>query len=151
MWDHGVLVPSHLSYPGGIYAGLVGGIALMLSFMALSVATRTDPFWVPKRITAVLRNTMDVDSRGAIAFGIAVHLLLSAGFGVVYAVIVNKLTHEYWMTALAYALTVWLCTFWGGHVSAIGRKYLEKKPAWLSPIAHIVYGALLAVVASNTR
>ena len=148
MWDHGILHPATLSYLGGAVAGLAGGAAMLLAFAALGAITATDPLWVPKRLAGLLLGRIETGN-GGVALGIVVHMLLSAAFGVVYAIVVTRLTHEFWMTGAAYALTLWVINYWGGHLSPIGRQMTQAKPAWLSPIVHVAYGAFMALVAEG--
>jgi len=148
MWDHGILHPAVLTYLEGAVAGLAGGAAMLLAFAALGAVTQTDPLWVPKRVAGVLLGRIETGNRG-VALGIAVHVLLSAAFGVVYAIVVTRLTHEFWMTGAAYALILWVINYWGGHLSPIGRQMTQAKPAWLSPIVHVAYGAVMALVAES--
>lgn len=148
MWDHGILHETNLGYAAGAIAGICGGAAMLLAFAVLGLITETDPLWVPKRVAGILMNREDTGMPGTIV-GVIVHFILSAGFGVVYAILVTKLTHELWMTGVAYALTLWVINYWGGHMSPVGRKMTSRKPAWLSPIVHTVYGGFMALVAEG--
>lgn len=48
------------------------------------------------------------------------------------------LTHEFWMTGLAYALTLWVINFWDAQITPGGRETSGEQWAWLSPLAHVV-------------
>jgi hypothetical protein len=146
MWDHGVLIQVRLPYGDAALAGLAGGAALLLAFMALAKVAKSDIWWVPNRLGSVLLGHTVAGPRGT-AVGLAAHFAASAGFGALYALVVNRLTHELWMTGIMYAWTLWLVNFWGGQLSPAGRKMMQKKPAWLSPIAHVAYGGFMALVA----
>lgn len=148
MWDHGVLHQTGLGYWPGALAGLAGGAAMLVAFALLGTVSETDPLWLPKRLAGVLIGRVETGTSGLL-IGLLVHFLLSAGFGIVYAIIVTRLTHELWMTGVAFALTLWVINYWGGHLSAIGREMTKARPAWLSPIAHIVYGGFMALVAEG--
>lgn len=149
MWDHGVLIESaRISYAQGIVAGLCGGFAMALAMTALSIAVGQGPWQLPKRLAAVFLGPRAKDAgSGAIAFGLVMHFVLSAGFGAVFALVVNRLTHEFWMTGLAYALTLWVLNYWGSQITPGGRELTEMKTSWLSPIAHLVYGGVMAAIA----
>jgi hypothetical protein len=149
MWDHGVLIESaRISIVQGIIAGLCGGAAMALAMMALSRAVGQSPLHMPKRLAGVVLGPQAKDGgSGVIAFGFGMHVVLSAGFGALFAIVANRLTHEFWMTGLAYALTLWVLNFWGSQITPGGRQMSEAAWAWLSPLAHIVYGGVMAAIA----
>jgi hypothetical protein len=149
MWDHGVLIESaRISIVQGIVAGLCGGIAMALAMMALSQMVGQSPWQMAKRLAGVVIGPRAKDGGPAvIAFGLAMHVVLSAGFGAVFAIVADSLTHEFWMTGIAYALTLWVLNFWGSQATPGGREMSEAAWAWLSPLAHIVYGGVMAAIA----
>ncbi len=103
---------------------------------------------MPKRLASIVLGPRAKDGgAGIIAFGLALHTALSAGFGVLFAIVADRLTHEFWMTAVGYALTLWVINFWGAQITPGGREMMEAKWAWLSPLAHVMYGAVLAAIA----
>jgi hypothetical protein len=150
MWDHGVLIESaaHISILQGIIAGLCGGAAMALAMMALSRAVGQSPLHMPKRLASVLLGPGAKDGGpGVIALGFAMHVALSAGFGALFAIVADRLTHEFWMTGVAYALTLWVINYWGSQITPGGREMSQAHWAWLSPLAHIVYGGVMAAIA----
>lgn len=149
MWDHGVLIESaRIAYVQGIIAGICGGVAMALIMALLSIAVGQGPWQLPKRLAALVMGARAKDGGpGTIALGLAMHLALSAGFGALFCVLVNDLTHEFWMTGLAYSLCLWVFNFWGAQLSPGGRVMMETKTSWLSPIAHLAYGGVMAAVA----
>lgn len=149
MWDHGVLVEAaRITWLQGTVAGACAGVAMALAMGALSRAAG-EGFWhLPKRLAAIVLGPKAKDGGiGTIAFGIALHEVLSAGFGALFAAVANDLTHEFYMTGLAYGLTLWVLNFWGAQVTPGGKETAQLKSAWLGPIAHIVYGGVLAALA----
>jgi hypothetical protein len=152
MWDHGVLIESaRIDLMQGIIAGLCGGVAMAIAMAALSVAAGQGPWQLPKRLAGVVLGPKAKDGGSSvIAFGLAIHFALSAGFGALFSVVVDRLTHEFWMTGVAYALTLWVLNYWGSQLTPGGRELTELKTSWLSPLAHIVYGGVLAAVALTT-
>lgn len=149
MWDHGVLVESaRIGYVQGALAGICGGVAMALVMSLLSMAVKQGPWQLPKRLAAMFIGP-DAKNGGppVVALGLFIHFILSAGFGALFAVVVDNLTHEFWMTGLAYALTLWVFNFWGAHITPGGRQLTETRTSWLSPIAHIAYGGVMAAVA----
>lgn len=150
MWDHGVLIESaRITIVQGILAGICGGAAMALAMMALSRAVGQSPWMMAKRLAGVVLGPQANDGGGpaTIAFGFGIHVVLSAAFGALFAVVVDRLTHEFYMTGLAYALTLWLLNFWGAQITPGGRAMSEAAWAWLSPLAHLVYGGVMAVIA----
>jgi hypothetical protein len=149
MWDHGVLIESaRIGYVSGAIAGVCGGVAMAFVMSLLSIAVGQGPWQLPKRLAGVLIGP-NAKNGGVpvIVLGLTIHFILSAGFGALFAVLVNNLTHEFWMTGLAYALTLWVLNFWGSQITPGGRELMETKTSWLSPIAHIAYGGVMAAVA----
>ena len=120
-------------------------MAIAMAF--LSNAVGEGPWQLPKRLAAVVLGRKRKDAPYALPTGYAIHLGLSAGFGALFAIVADKLTHEFWMTALAYALTLWVFNYWGAGITQAGRETMELKSAWLGPIAHLAYGAAMAAVA----
>ncbi len=149
MWDHGVLIESaRISIAQGIIAGICGGAAMALAMMGLSRATGQSPWHMAKRLAGVVLGPGAKDGGpGVIALGFGMHVVLSAGFGALFAIVADRLTHEFWMTGLAYALTLWVLNFWGAQITPGGRRMSEAQWAWLSPLAHIVYGGVMAAIA----
>jgi hypothetical protein len=149
MWDHGVLIESaRITLVQGLIAGLCGGVAMALAMAALGLAVKQSPWHMPKRLASIVLGPRAKDGgAGVIAFGLAIHTVLSAGFGVLFAIVADRLTHEFWMTGLAYALTLWVINFWGAQITPGGREMMEAKWAWLSPLAHMAYGGVMAAIA----
>jgi hypothetical protein len=149
MWDHGVLIQSaRIDLAQGIVAGLCGGVAMAVAMAALSMSVGQGPWQLPKRLSGiVLGPQAKHGGAGTILFGLGIHLVLSAGFGALFAIIVDNLTHEFWMTAVAYALTLWVINYWASQMTPGGRELTELKTSWLSPVAHIVYGGVMAAIA----
>lgn len=150
MWDHGVLIESaRITYVQGIFAGLCGGFAWMLAMTVLSISVGQGIWQLPKRLAAVVMGPRAADANPvpAIAIGTLLHFAISAGFGALFALVVDRLTHEFWMTGLAYALTIWLMNYWGAQLTPGGRETMEMKTSWLSPFAHLIYGGVMAAVA----
>jgi hypothetical protein len=149
MWDHGVLIESaRITLVQGMIAGLCGGVGMALAMIALSVSVKQSPWHMATRLAAVILGPRAKDGGGpVVAFGLAMHVVLSAVFGALFAVVADSLTHEFWMTGLAYALTLWVLNFWGSQITPGGREMVEAKWAWLSPLGHIVYGGVMAAIA----
>lgn len=149
MWDHGVLIESaRITWLQGLIAGICGGVAMAVGMAALGKAVGDSPWHMPKRLAGVVLGPRAKEGGpGVIAFGFVLHAAFSAGFGVLFAVVVDRLTHEFWMTGLGYALTLWVMNFWGAHFTPGGRVMSHAKWAWLSPFAHLLYGGVMAAVA----
>src|SRR5689334_4117366 len=104
MWDHGVLIESaRIAYAQGAIAGLCGGVAMALAMSVLSIAVGQGPWQLPKRLAGVIVGPKAKDGgTGVIVLGLLMHAIFSAGFGALFAVVVDNLTHEFWMTGVAY-------------------------------------------------
>lgn len=148
MWDHGVLIESaRIAYAQGAIAGLCGGVAMAFVMSLLSIAVGQGPWVLPKRLAGVIVGPKAKDGGpGVILLGLSMHAILSAAFGAVFAIVVDNLTHEFWMTGVAYALCLWVINFWGARLTPGGRELSETKTSWLSPIAHVVYGGVMAAI-----
>lgn len=149
MWDHGVLVESaRITLVQGVVAGLAGGVAMALAMAALSLGVRQGPWVLPIRLASLVLGPRAKDGGvPVILLGLLMHLAASAGFGALFAIVADRLTHEFWLTGSAYALTLWLFNYWGAQLTPGGRAMHEMKTAWLSPLAHIAYGGAMAAVA----
>lgn len=148
MWSHGVLIESaRIAVWQGVVAGLCGGVAMAVAMALLSTAVGEGPWQLPRRLAGIVLGPERSSQLPAILLGYAVHFALSAGFGALFAIVADNLTHEFWMTSLAYGLTLWLINYWGSAITPGGRETMELKTAWLSPIAHIAYGAGMAAIA----
>ncbi len=148
MYDHGVLIQSvRLSYEQGAIAGLCGGVAMALAMMALSAGVGQSMWSMPQRLAGIILGP-GVKDKGAppVVLGLIMHAVFSVLFGILFAVLVNRLTHEFWMTGLAYGLTLWVLNYWFAQLTPGGRSMTELKTSWLSPIAHMVYGGVMAAV-----
>jgi len=149
MWDHGVLIESvHLTELQGAIAGLCGGIAMAIAMGILSAAVGQSIWHMPKRLAGVILGSQENDRGGTahVVLGLAMHAVLSVAFGVLFAIVVNRLTHEFWMTGLAYGMTLWVINYWTAQLTPGGRSMNELRTSWLSPLAHIVYGGVMAAV-----
>lgn len=121
---------------------------MALAMMALSRAVGQSPWHMAKRLASVVLGPGAKDGGPpVIAFGLAMHVVLSAAFGLLFAIVADRLTHEFWMTGMAYALTLWVINFWGSQITPGGREMSEAAWAWLSPLAHMVYGGVMAAIA----
>jgi hypothetical protein len=149
MWDHGVLIESaRITLAQGIIAGLCGGLAMVPAMMALGAAVKQSPWHMTKRLASIVLGPRAKNGGPpVIAVGLGMHVVLSAGFGLLFAIVADRLTHEFWMTGLAYALTLWVINYWGVQITPSGREISEAAWAWLSPLAHIVYGGVMAAIA----
>lgn len=149
MWDHGVLIESaRISLAQGVIAGVCGGFAMALAMMALGAAVKQSPWHMAQRLASIVLGPNAKDGGApVVALGLAMHAVLSAAFGLLFAIVADRLTHEFWMTGLAYALTLWLINYWGAKITPGGREMSGAQWAWLSPLAHVVYGGVMAAIA----
>ena len=147
MYDHGRLIESaSITLAQGAIAGLAGGIAMALAMAVLSASVGESPWQLPNRLAGVVLGTRRTGTWYYTAVGLSIHIVLSVCFGALFALVVDRLTHEFWMTGLAYGLTLWVINYWLVELLPRGKELNELKTSWLSPLAHIVYGGIAATV-----
>ena len=139
-----------ISYARGAIAGLLGGIVMALLAMMATAGMGMGLFAAPTLIAGILLGPAAMAGGvSVIMAGLALHMMLSAVFGLVFAFVVNMWTHEIWITAIVLAIALWLFNY---HIVAAilpgARAMAEHEPAWLAVMTHLVFGAAMAFVAS---
>lgn len=75
----------------GVVSGLIGGVLMAAYAMAAGVVLKQGAFAIPKLIGATFRGPEALLSGpGTIAWGIVLHLIVSAAFGVLFATLVRR-------------------------------------------------------------
>ncbi|MGC8484194.1 MAG: hypothetical protein ACP5O6_00970 [Candidatus Baltobacteraceae bacterium] len=141
-----------VSYAAGATAGLLGGIAMALVAMMATAALGMGLFAAPTMIGGIALGPEAVMRGGAeiIMVGLALHMMLSIMFGLVYAFFVNTWTHEIWATGIVLALALWVFNFYGvGAILPGAHLMAQKEPLFLAVMTHVVFGAVMAYVASR--
>lgn len=145
-----------ISYGKSALAGLVGGLVMAAMAMMLTALLGMGLFAMPKMIGGLIFGAQAAMSGGAmlIAVGLMLHMMLSAMFGLLYGVIVNAVTHEFWITGLAFGMALWIVNFYlVGLVLPGARMMAQSEPVWLAVMTHAVFGLVTAwfAMASSRR
>ncbi|CAM4520839.1 hypothetical protein [Corallococcus exiguus] len=152
------------SLTNGLLFGLAAGVLLALAETALAVAAGEGPL-VPVRMSAAVvlgppAFTPQVSTALAIAVGLGVHLVIAAGWGVVYALLDAMLPLDgrgRWefqaAVGMLFGIFVWLVNF-----QLLGRGYFPwflSVPQFLQIVWHAVFlglpMALLFTAAERRR
>lgn len=107
---------------GGALAGVIGGLAMAGVGALFAVSLGHDVWYTAKQISSLVFGHSVLDqpgmAAGPVIVGSIIHLLLSAIFGAVYAVLsckVLKLTTSYgapMIGGMVYALAIWLLAYY---------------------------------------
>ncbi len=133
----------------GLVAGLIGGIAMAMVVMLVS-AVMGMGFWaMPQMISGLVLGSQAAMAGGATAIlvGLVVHMMLSAVYGLIYAWIVNAVTHEFWLTGIAFGIVLWVVNFYGFGSFWPAAAMMQKEPLMLAIVSHAIFGLVTAGVA----
>ncbi len=135
----------------GILAGVVGGMAIAAVGMLLC-AVRGTGFWaLPNAIGGIALGAEAGATRdlGLVTLvGVLLHMVLSAGFGVVTLVAIRRITSEYIATSIAAGLGLWVVNYYAiGAVMPGAHALAELNPIWMGGALHVLFGAVTGVVA----
>lgn len=136
-------------------AGVVAGI-VMAMFAMIVAGIAGDGFWAPPRaITAVIFGTGHAGTDfafGPVVVGMMLHMMLSAAFGVMYALIVGvarrelKLASQF-VIGMALGVVLWAVnTYAVAEVLNGSELFTNAMPAWTWFVGHLMFGAALALL-----
>ncbi len=132
---------------GGIVAGLIAGVVMGVVSMLHAAATGLG-FFLPLRLIAATAYGVDAEIGGAnvITAGLALHLIASMIFGLIFGVLVGRRMHAgvAFVWGLIYGIVVWaLMTFIGlPSIDPTMRARVAMMPiSWF--INHLVFGGML--------
>lgn len=134
---------------GGILAGLIAGLIMELYMMVVMAAAQGMPIWQPSRGIAAVFFGQAAAGQGLwpVLFGLMIHFLTAAVWGVVFAVLIGHVTAGGavgW--GLVYGFLVYLVMFYV--VLPILNAPMTAMRGNLGVIAeHLLYGAVLGVYA----
>ncbi len=136
-------------------AGVVAGI-IMAMFAMIVAGIAGDGFWAPPRaITAVILGTEHAGTDfafGPAAGGMMLHMMLSAAFGVMFALVVGVTRRELKLGSqlvIGMALGIILSAVNTYAIAELlnGRElFTTAMPAWTWFVAHLMFGAALALL-----
>lgn len=139
----------------GYFAGAVGGVVGGLSIAALGMtygAATGRGFWaLPNSIGGLILGPR----RGAVrSFGVptlvggALHVALSALFGVVIVLLAQGFAHAYFATGVVAGIALWLINYVGiGAIHAGSREVAKLNPVPIALGLHVLFGLITSVVA----
>jgi hypothetical protein len=151
------VVPAKLGL-GGALAGLVGGVAMMLSAALLAGAKGHDIWFQLKAIGSLALGSSALApagfAAGPVLLGLAIHLAVAALLGALFGIVTRRvlqLPSDFGMPAvsgLVFGLLIWLVAYFimPGLSPALMAVYA---PALI--IQHIVYGTVTGLVYSVLR
>jgi hypothetical protein len=141
-------------------AGVVAGIVMAMAAMVIA-AIAGHGFWAPPRaITGTVFGAEYAGSGfavGSVVVGMMLHMMLSAAFGVVYALLVGLATRTLAtgpqvVAGMAWGLVLWAVnTFLIAPQLAGGELLTEAMPAWTWLVVHLLFGAMLGLLYAAWR
>lgn len=141
--------------PGGAFAGLVAGAVMFLTAVMHSVMTGASPARPGRLIAATFLGPAALESgAGRFFLGLGLHLLVSAGWGVVFARLVPRWTPGRWAFAggLLFGAVVWLVMTHAVLPIAnptMNAAVADNPSAWF--FFHLVFGGVLYMAPSFRR
>ncbi len=140
-------------------AGMLAG-ATMAMFAMIVAWLADDGFWAPPRaITAVFfgEEYLGRGFAGSVVAGAGIHMVLSAAFGMVYAVLLGVIAPRLPLLVQLAGGVVWGLVLWALNTFAIapalpgGELFTEAMPAWAWFVGHLLFGMVLALVYAAWR
>lgn len=142
-----------LGYGKAAILGLVAGIVMAMVTMMITATLGMGLWALPTMIAAVLLGPSVMMGAGVsvIMIGLIMHMVLSMMFGVIYAAIVNLVTHEFIVTALVFSLLLWVVNLYVlGLVIPGARMMAQHEPVWLAIMSHLVFGITLGALSRSS-
>jgi uncharacterized membrane protein YagU involved in acid resistance len=109
-------------------------------------------FWtLPNSIGGIILGPRRGDARSlgvATLVGVALHIVLSAVFGIIIVVLAQDFTHAYVATGLVVGAALWLINYVG--IAAIhpgSREVAKLNPVPIAVGLHLLFGLIASVVA----
>ena len=141
-------------------AGLVAGIIMVMFAMMVTWAV-DDALWAPPR--AIAETFVGDDYAGAgflaepVLIGIAIHMMFSIVFGVIYALILGAHGNRIGAPVQLVAGMLWGAVLWAVNTFLIaplmpgGDAITPAMPDWAWLVAHLMYGAFLGLLYAGFR
>lgn len=139
----------------GLIAGLLAGIAMPLLALFVAVAAGESLWAPPRAIASMFFGQPDADNGIAVAVvaaGTGMHLLLSAGFGIMFALVTGLTRRTLTVRAQLVAGLLWGLGRWATNTFVIapqlpgGQVMTAAMPAWTWLVGHLLYGAILGLL-----
>ncbi len=131
-------------------AGIVGGVAIAGVGMVYRAAIGKGFWSLPNGIGGIV---LGAEAGAKLPFGIAtltgvaLHMLLSAIYGIVIAALAPLLGLGFIVTGFLVGVSVWLFNYYVVGAVHAGSKHLaELNPVWMAFLLHALYGVVAGVV-----
>lgn len=138
-------------YFAGVIGGIVGGLTIAALGMAYGAASGRGLWTLPNRIGALILSQRRVDARsfGVVTLvGVALHIVLSAVFGIVIVLLAQHFTHAYLVTGLIAGAVLWLVNYVViGAVDQGAREVAKLNPVPIAVGLHLLFGIITSGVA----
>lgn len=138
-------------YFAGAIGGVIGGLAIAALGMAYGAASGRGLWTLPNSIGGIILGPRREDARSfgvATLVGVALHIFLSAVFGVVIVLLAQDFTHAYIATGLVVGVALWLINYVGiGAIHPASREVAKLNPVPIALGLHVLFGLITSVVA----
>jgi hypothetical protein len=138
-------------YFAGAIGGVVGGLAMAALGMAYGAASGRGLWTLPNSIGGIILGPRREGAKSfgvATLLGVALHIVLSAVFGIVIVLLAQDFTHAYVTTGLVVGAALWLINYVG--IAAIhpgSREVTKVNPIPIAFGLHLLFGLITSVVA----
>lgn len=138
-------------YLAGVIGGIVGGLAIAALGMAYGAASGRGLWTLPNRIGGIILGARRADARSfgvATLVGAALHIVLSAVFGIAIVLLAQDFTHAYLATGLVVGAALWLINYVGiGAIHPGARGVAKLNPVPIALGLHLLFGFITSAVA----
>ncbi|WP_374022237.1 hypothetical protein [Mycobacterium sp. HNNTM2301] len=138
-------------YFAGAIGGIVGGLAIAALSMAYGATSGRGLWTLPNTIGGIILGPRRENARSfgvATLVGVALHIVLSAVFGVAIVLLAQNFTHAYLATGLVAGVAIWLINYVGiGAIHPASREVAKLNPVPIALGLHILFGLITSVVA----
>ncbi len=138
-------------YVAGAIGGIVGGLAIAALGMAYGAASGRGLWTLPNSISGIILCPRRAEAKVfgvATLVGAALHIVLSAVFGIVIVLLAQNLTHAYLATGLVGGATLWLINYLGIGAIHLGAHQVAKlNPVPIALGLHLLFGFIASGVA----
>lgn len=138
-----------LDWKAGAWAGLLAGIADLLA-LTVAMASQGQSPWGPMRMTAAIvlgpgaLPPPDISGVGLFVVALAVHLALSAAYGLVLAALIGRVGWiEGLLTGFAFGLALWIANYFVV-APALFPWFAPMRAEPLTPALHVFFGCAAA-------
>ncbi|OBF10741.1 hypothetical protein [Mycobacterium sp. 852002-10029_SCH5224772] len=140
-----------IGYIAGVIGGIVGGLAIAALGMAYGAASGRGLWGLPNSIGGIILGPGRANTRSfgvATLVGAALHIVLSAVFGIVIVFVAQNFTHAYLATGLVAGAALWLINYVGiGAIHPGAREVAKLNPVPIAFGLHLLFGLIASGVA----